>query len=459
MARGILAIPPPPTLVKPLTHAPLETCVKILVVEDETPIRKNLVMLLRMNGYEVIDAPDGRAALQLAREQLPTLILSDVMMPVLDGFGLLEQLRQDPLTSAIPLIFLTARSDRSDMRRGMNLGADDYLSKPFSREEVLDAVAARLRRSQTLEKTNPPPAPPAAEPVPSFGAPPHPQLSRTLPTAEPAPPKPVSIKGYRLTRKIGGGGMSEVFLAVRESDHCEVALKVLDTRINQDEALLHRFIQEYALLAEIKHPNVARIFDQGFADENAFITMEYFSRGDIKRCIAAGMTPAQALGVTVQVAMALAQVHAQGIVHRDLKPDNLMLREDGSIALIDFGVAKHAGHELGQTLHGEIVGSPYYLSPEQASGRTVSPASDIYALGVIFHELLTGCRPFTADRMETLLALHLFSPTPELKPPHATYQALLDRMMHKDPHRRFVNAQAIVEYILARWPEAGTARL
>lgn len=443
---------------------PLEPCLKILVVEDEAPIRKNLVTLLRINGYEVVDAPDGQAALQLAHEIQPALILSDVMMPVLDGFGLLQRLRQDPATAAIPLIFLTARNDRRDMRRGMNLGADDYLSKPFSREEVLEAVAARIRRSQTLDKTHPParsstPGVPSQEP-----SAPSPALRRTLPTAPPnllpadtAPP--MVIKGYQITRKIGGGGMSEVFLAIRESDGRELALKVLDTRINQDVAQLHRFIQEYALLAEIDHPNVAKIFDQGFADENAFITMEYFSRGDIKRCIATGVTPAQALSVTAQVALALAQIHAQGIVHRDLKPDNLMLREDGSIALIDFGVAKHSDGELGQTLHGEIVGSPYYLSPEQASGRAVSSSSDIYCLGVIFHELLTGRRPFTADRMETLLAQHLFTPTPELKGPHAAYQALLDRMMHKDPHRRFVSAMAIVEHITARWPKAAMARL
>lgn len=414
---------------------------KILVVEDEASIRKNVVSMLRMEGFDVIDASNGRSALALAREHIPGLILSDVMMPELDGYGLLEQLRADPLTATIPLIFLSARTDRADRRRGMNLGADDYLGKPFSHDELLEAVTARIKRNQTFGNADTPRKAPIKL---GSGA-----------TERP----PVAVKGYRILRKIGSGGMSEVFLAVRESDQREVALKVLDTAINDDVALLHRFIQEYALLAQIDHPNVARIYDQGITDAHAFLSMEYFAGGDIKRRIAAGLTQHEALGVTLQVALALVQIHALGIVHRDVKPDNLMLRKDGSVALIDFGIAKHADHGLGHTLHGEIVGSPYYLSPEQAAGRAVSAASDIYCLGVIFHEMLTGTRPYAADRVEVLLAQHLFSPPPRLAAQHSAMQDLLDRMMHKDPALRMNSAQAVVDYISKRWPLAASARL
>lgn len=414
---------------------------KILVAEDETPIRNNIVSLLRMEGFDVVEASNGRIALALAREHLPELVLSDVMMPELDGLGLLELLRADPLTASIPLIFLSARTERADRRRGMNLGADDYLGKPFSRDELLEAVNARLKRHQAATKSDA-----------SL------KVSGTSPAAS-RQRAPVAVKGYRILRKIGSGGMSEVFLAVRESDQRELALKVLDTAINDDGALLDRFLQEYALLAQIDHPNVARIFDQGITDAHAFLSMEYFVRGDIKQRIASGMTPHEALGVTVQVALALVQIHARGIVHRDVKPDNLMMRRDGTVALIDFGIAKHSGNGLGHTLHGEIVGSPFYLSPEQAAGKPVSAASDIYCLGVIFHEMLTGKRPYTADRMEVLLAQHLFSPPPRLAPQHNDMQDLLDRMMHKDPAERMGTAQAVVKYITARWPLVGTARI
>ncbi|APW44231.1 protein kinase domain-containing protein [Rhodoferax saidenbachensis] len=402
---------------------------KILVVEDEASIRDNLALLLRMEGFELVEAANGVMGLALARQEMPDLILSDVMMPELDGYGFLEALRADPQTAAIPFIFLTARSERADRRRGMNLGADDYLGKPFTRDEVLEAVQARIKRVQTLEKTNPKPIAGSA-------------------TAAGATP----IKGYKVLRRLGAGGMSEVFLAVREADGLEVALKLLDTRQHQDPSLLQRFIQEYALLEQINHPNVARIFDHGFTDEHAFITMEYFAHGDIKRRIAAGLSPFEALSIALQVAFALSQIHALDIVHRDVKPDNLMLRADGSVALIDFGVAKHVGQDLEQTQQGDIVGSPYYLSPEQAAGRPVSPASDIYSLGVIFFEMVSGKRPYAADHMEALLYQHVHAPPPRFEPKFSEFQILLDKMMHKDPLQRFLSAQAVADFIAHGWP-------
>lgn len=400
--------------------------VKILVVEDEDGIRNNLVRMLRLEGYESLEASNGFKGLQIARQEAPDLILSDVMMPELDGYGLLEALRADPLTAAIPFIFLTARTDRLDRRHGMNLGADDYLGKPFSRDELLDAVTARLKRIQALEKTG---------------------SKAVEPTAT-----ALHIKGYRLLRRLGGGGMSEVFLAERERDGLEVALKLLDARINEDSKLLHRFIQEYALLEQIDHPNVARIFDHGITDEHAFITMEYFEQGSIKARVASGLSPFESLVIAVQVGMALSQIHALGIVHRDVKPENLMLRENGGVALIDFGVAKQHSQALEHTRHGEIVGSPYYMSPEQAAGNAVSPASDIYCLGVIFYEMVTGKRPYTADCIEALLHQHIHAPVPTFEPKLAEFQVLLNRTMHKDPAQRFSSAQAVVDYITAHWP-------
>ena len=414
---------------------------KILVVEDEAEIRKNLERMLRMEKFEVLTAENGDVAIALARQHLPALILSDVMMPVLDGYGFLEALRADPLISGIPVIFLTALADRGDMRRAMNLGADDYLTKPFSQEELLTAINARIKRHTPSDTAA---APSAAR-------------SGTLQFSEVVATAPLCIKGYRLLRKIGSGGMSEVFLAVREIDNFELVLKVLDTRINQDAALLHRFIQEYALLSQINHPNVVRIFEQGITDEHVYLAMEYFPAGDIKKRLAGGFLENEALGVVLQVALALVEIHAQGIVHRDVKPDNLMLRADGSVVLVDFGIAKHCEMEFGHTLHGEIVGTPSYLSPEQAMGKAVSHAADIYSLGVIFFEMLTGAKPYAADKLEALLGQHLFAPSPHLGERFSAYQELLDRMMAKEPSQRFSSARAVVDFISARWPKAVVA--
>lgn len=381
--------------------------------------------MLRLEGFEVIEACDGHVALELAVPAQPDLIISDVMMPVMNGHQLLEALRANPTTASIPVVFLTALTDRMDRRQGMNLGADDYLGKPFSREDVLDAVHARIRRIKAMDKSTPAVAGSSA---------------------------PVQVKGFRILKRLGGGGMSEVYLAERESDGLVLALKLLDTRADHQPSMLDRFIQECELLEQIHHPNVARVYGHGFTDSHAFITMEYFEHGDVRERMSKGFSPFEALVIAMQVALALAQIHAQGIVHRDLKPANLMLRSDGSVALIDFGVAKNARRSLEHTQHGEIVGSPYYMSPEQAAGKPVSAVSDIYALGAIFYEMVTGQRPYTADTMEVLLHLHVNAPPPRFEAKYAEFQELLDRTMHKQPDQRFPSAQAVAEYIVKGWP-------
>ena len=232
-----------------------------------------------------------------------------------------------------------------------------------------------------------------------------------------------------------------------------MALKILDTRKHNDTSFLHRFIQEYALMEQVNHPNVARIFDHGFTDEQAFISMEYFSHGDIRQRMASGLSPLESMAVVLQVAWALSQIHALGIVHRDVKPDNLMLRANGSIALIDFGVAKHSQQQLEQTQHGEIVGSPHYMSPEQAAGKPVSAASDIYCLGVILYEMITRRRPFAAETLEVLLYKHIHEAPPPLETKFAEFQGLIDLALHKDPQRRFTSGQAIADYIIGGWPD------
>ena len=158
---------------------------------------------------------------------------------------------------------------------------------------------------------------------------------------------------------------------------------------------LQRFIQEYALLAQIQHPNVARIFRQDFSVAHAYIAMEYFAR--YLRAHEAGPFRPK-LSYIKQTAAGLAAIHDVGIVHRDLKPDNLMFRQDGSLALADFGVAKQTSMKITDTGDGDIVGTPYYLSPEQALGQPVDARCDIYSLGVLAFELLTGASPTTQFR-------------------------------------------------------------
>ena len=675
--------------------------ITILIVEDDDAIRNNIVRLLKLEGFDTISAPDGSVGLERARAFKPNLIISDVSMPVMNGFELLAAVRADKALATLPLILLTALDDRESMRRGMTGGADDYLSKPFTRTELLDTVNAQIRKRGLLEDAirsrlaaseehlraafadrigggmtqtfaaNMPegaiteqlrdatvlfsdirsftslaeklssgevaelltkyfegacqpilknggghlkfigdglmavftdtahgsPLPSTRRAIsaalamalaahefrgwleqrfPARGLPPFAigvglhrgevtlcrlgtvQSRETTPIGDtvntaarletatkelgwtvvassavfakagegiqtgartslavrgkelvidvlevtglvtsmedkvhgmaslteraleisaavkinseitaravksaldsklsslkaqgfdPATDT-VRLKGYRITRKIGSGGMTEVYLAIREADGLNIVLKILDSHGKDASEHLVRFIQEYALLSKITHPHVIRIYDQGFTDDHAYIAMEYFERGDLRKLFGPEMTQKRALGVIREVAGALDAIHKEGIVHRDIKPENIMQRVDGSVALADFGIAKSMlqaeGMGLTQTHHGDVVGTPYYLSPEQASGKVITTQSDLYSLGVMMFEMLAGKRPFIAESLDMLLAQHLHAETPALPPAHAHLQAIVNKLTHKELALRYASAQDLL---------------
>ena len=262
--------------------------------------------------------------------------------------------------------------------------------------------------------------------------------------------KQQSVKGYRVISKIGQGGSSVVYLAERENDAQKVVLKILNTAPGKNETVLQRFVQEFDIISSIDHPNVVKIYDRGFSEHHAYLAMEYFPRGSLVKVIADGITGREALSLLAQAASAVREIHRHGILHRDLKPANLMVRADGNIALTDFGIAKRLG-DLGRTRHGELYGTPYYVSPEQIMGNPATAQSDIYALGIIFHELLVGTRPFEAESVSELIALHVKAPRPMLPENLRAYQALLDRLLAVDPRKRFASADELIEGIDEVW--------
>jgi len=257
------------------------------------------------------------------------------------------------------------------------------------------------------------------------------------------------IRGYRLIRRLAVSEHSSVYLARKESEEVDMVLKVLRQVPDFSDGLgaFDRFLQEYEMIAGLDHPNIVRIHDLGVSDDHAHIAMEYVSGGNLRDRIAAGIGEDAAIDYTRQIASALDRLHGLGILHRDLKPGNIMIRQDGSAVLIDFGLAKRMRLEQEITGHGEIFGTPYYMSPEQGHAGTVDERSDIYALGVILFEMLTGDKPYSGPDAMSIIYRHSHSPVPMLPHRLAHRQVLINMMLAKRPENRIQSAGEVLEWL------------
>jgi serine/threonine-protein kinase PpkA len=256
-----------------------------------------------------------------------------------------------------------------------------------------------------------------------------------------------AIPGYRSLRKIGEGGMAQVYLAEREQDGLQLVLKVLDPRLRSDQTFFKRFVQEYRLVAGLHNEYVAHIYDQGFAGAHPYIAMEYLSGGTLATRIHEGVTSLAVLRITSQIARALDAIHAHGIIHRDLKPQNILFRDNGRPVIVDFGLAKNLGAKTTLTRHGQVIATPRYMSPEQCLGRPADHRSDLYSLGVIFYEMLSGQKLYDAEGPAGLVYQHVHGPIPRLPARLAGYQGIVDRLLAKTPEERFQSARELFAMI------------
>lgn len=254
----------------------------------------------------------------------------------------------------------------------------------------------------------------------------------------------ILIPGYDIHGEIGEGAMASVYLATQRSLERKVALKVMAAALAADPQFCERFLREGKTLARLSHPHTVTIHDIGNVGELYYMAMEYLPNGTLKERIAAGMTPEQGVTLIRQIASALGYAHAQGLVHRDVKPANILFRADGTAVLSDFGIAKSLDDRTQFTQAGFAVGTPSYMSPEQARGQEIDGRADLYALGVVLYEILVGKLPYSGtDALSTALA-HLTEPLPELPVHHGRYQNVLRKLLAKDPAERFPDAAALL---------------
>jgi serine/threonine protein kinase len=208
--------------------------------------------------------------------------------------------------------------------------------------------------------------------------------------------------------------------------------------------LFDRFLQEYEVIARVRHANVVRIFDLGVADDHAYIAMEYLAAGSLGERLQKALAPETAAEYLRQIAGALAAIHEAGILHRDLKPANIMFRSDASLALIDFGLAKQMRLHAAITGTGQIFGTPYYMSPEQGHAEPTDERSDLYSLGCILYEMLTGDRPFTATSPMGVIYRHAHAPRPRVSRALTHFQPVLDRLLAVDRFERYQSARELL---------------
>src|SRR5262245_23180366 len=366
--------------------------------------------------------------------------------------------------------------DDEYLRREGLLWLSELRSKPNFPKIVRVPVEVKKHKPPAEIDVKAPPLPPKREPKPGASSPaadikPIRQDSKAAsrPAVAPAPDSPsmiaraeakrladaeavlksAGIQGFTPVKPLGSGATANVCLCERGANKEKVVLKILKSEGSGDSDLLARFVQEYFAASSIDSPYVAKVFEHGFTESHAYIVMEYFSAGDLRARIARERPGVEESFIIVgSILSALTSVHAAGIIHRDLKPANVMFRDDGTVALVDFGSARRDADPVAKTLAGVVIGTPYYLSPEQALGGTADERSDLYSVGVMLYELRTGQRMYAAGSLVALFEMHKTAPIPKLPESHSRHQRFLERLVAKKPDERYRNAAQALEALM-----------
>jgi DNA-binding NarL/FixJ family response regulator len=323
---------------------------------------------------------------------------------------------------ALYCILLAENGSEMSAVGALKSGAKDYLPLArISRDQLLAAITEACAKRRAAA-----------------------QATKTLSHSD-AEGSGIEVPGYSIVKQIATSNFSQVFLARSARLRRNVVLKVMnrgESPRELDDA--ERFQREYEIISSITHRAIAEIYDFGSQPRHLYLAMEYFPCGDLRDRLRNPLSVDESLYYLRAIAEALRVIHVFGILHRDLKPANVMLREDNSPVLIDFGLARRSLDDAGTTGVGQVLGSPYYISPEQAQGQRADARTDLYSLGVMFYEMLTGQRPYGGRSAVAIMSQHAASPVPILPEPMAVQQPLLDRLMAKRQSGRYASAEELL---------------
>jgi len=332
--------------------------------------------------------------------------------------GMLQWLQRNP---RLFCIVLAAHGTELCAVAALKAGARDYLPlATLTRESLLAAIEAPYLARKALQQA-------------------------ALPVVAPLGLPNIDVPGYEIVKQIAASNFSCVFLARSERLRRNVVVKAIKRGVSareRDDA--ERFQREYEIISSIEHRAIAEIYDFGTLPEHQYLAMEYFPCGDLRDRLRNPLSVRESLYYLRSIAEALRVIHVFGILHRDLKPGNVMLREDNAPVLIDFGLARRTIDDGDMTGVGQVIGSPYYISPEQARAERADCRTDLYSLGVMFYEMLTGEKPYLGRSVMEIMAQHARAPIPRLAGELAAQQGLLDRLMAKKLDTRYASADALL---------------
>ena len=371
-----------------------------------------------------VPAEESASLSRLIGERAPdaAILQADFADEAAAGTVLAHMTRMLQAQPALHCILLAENGSEMSAVRALKSGAKDYLPLArITRDQLLAAITEACSKRRAAA-----------------------QATKTLNRSD-AESLGIEVPGYSIVKQIAVSNFSQVFLARSARLRRNVVLKVMnrgESPRELDDA--ERFQREYEIISSIAHRAIAEIYDFGSLPRHLYLAMEYFPCGDLRDRLRNPLSVDESLYYLRAIAEALRVIHVFGILHRDLKPANVMLREDNSPVLIDFGLARRSMDDAGTTGIGQVLGSPYYISPEQAQSQRVDARTDLYSLGVMFYEMLTGQRPYGGRSVVAIMSQHAASPVPVLAEPMAAQQPLLDRLMAKRQSARYASADELL---------------